>query len=134
MRMSSFAKVLTATDVGSNGSHQGGPLIPSSVSGVLPQPVTSMTATAAIDVQIDVSRNGRSLGTTEASVVAHSRNLSRNDETHLTGLLPVARPKAGDVMVVTRTGRRRYSVDIVSRSRAKAVKARLGGQRYGYMS
>jgi len=134
MNKRSFAKVLTATDVGSNGSHQGGPLIPSSVSGVLPQPVIHVSPTAAVDVRVDVSRNGRALGTTEATVVAHSRNLSRNDETHLTGLLPVARPKSGDVMVVTRTGRRHYSVDIVSKSRAKAVKAQLGGRRYGYVS
>jgi len=137
--MKKFAKILTQTDVGSNGSHQGGPLIPLSVQGILPQPVVSNYAvlpSASTEVTVDVSRNGSLVGTVDAAVIAHSRGFQRDDETHFTGsFTSLANAKAGDVMVVSKSpGRRRFAVNIISKRNAKSVKTQLGGKRYGILS
>jgi len=137
--MKKFAKILTQTDVGSNGSHQGGPLIPLSVQGILPQPIVSSCATypsSSADVRVNVSRNGAIVGSVDAAVIAHSRNFQRGDETHFTGsFVSLANAKAGDVMVVSKgRGRRRFAVNIISKRNAKSIKSQLGGKRYGILS
>ncbi len=137
--MKKFAKILTQTDVGSNGSHQGGPLIPLSVQGILPQPVVSNYAllpSSATNVKVDVSRNGTLVGSVDAAVIAHSRGFQRDDETHFTGgFVSLANAKAGDVMVVSKShGRRHFAVNIISKRNAKSIKSQLGGKRYGILS
>lgn len=137
--MKKFAKVLTRTDVGANGSHQGGALIPIGVQGVLPQPTVALHASLpskAIDVNVEVSRNGNPVGTVVASVIAHSRNFKREIETHFTGsMLLLANAKAGDVMVVGKLpGRRHFAVNIIPKRNAKAIRSQLGGKRYGLLS
>lgn len=137
--MKKFAKILTQTDVGSNGSHQGGPLIPIGVQGVLPQPAVSnygASPSASTDVTVEVSRNGSPIGTVDAAVIAHSRGFQRDDETHFTGgFVSLANAKPGDVMVVSkRPGRRRFAVNIIPKRNARSIKLQLDGKRYGLLS
>lgn len=131
-----FAKVLTKTDVGSNGSHQGGPLIPIGVQGVLPQPaVTILSPSSSINVKVELSRNGIHIGTVDAAVIAHTRGFRRYDETHFTGsFMLLAGAKAGDVMVVGKKTSRRVTVNIVPKRNAKSIKSQLSGKRYGLLS
>lgn len=136
--MKKFAKVLTKTDVGSNGSHQGGPLIPIGVQGVLPQPAVSNFASkpsSSIGVKVELSRNGSPIGTVDAAVIAHTRGFRRDGETHFTGsFVSLAGAKAGDVMVVGKKTSRRFTVNIVPKRSANGIKSQLGGKRYGLLS
>lgn len=133
MKRNRFAKVLSRTDVGANGSHQGGPLIPTTVSGVLPQPSErEIHPSSTRSVSLSVSKDGDPIGKVTASVVSHTRDFSRAQETHLTGALAGVAAKAGDVMVVGRQGRG-YTLDIISKRNAKGVKRELGGKRFGYL-
>lgn len=134
--MKSFAKVLTKTDVGANGSHQGGPLIPVGVRGILPQPRGKHNLpSSAIGVKVEVLRDGRFIDTVDASVIAHSRDFNRGDETHFTGsFVSIASAKAGDVMVVGKKSSRRFTVNIIPKRNAKKIKSRLAGKRFGLLS
>jgi hypothetical protein len=127
-----FAKILTDTDVGANGSHQSGPLIPISVQGVLPKPNPLYMPTATQFVKVDVFRNGKFIQTVNAKVVAHTRNYTRDTEIHLTGFMYLVDAKPGDIMVVCRRGRR-FIVDIVPKRKATNIKSQLSGKRYGYV-
>ena len=129
-----FAKVLTATDTGRNGSHQSGVCIPAAVRGVLPNPLPgSNWPSAACEVTLAMQGvDGIVRETTVARVVSHTRGHKRPPETYLTSFLTRVSPREGDIMVVEHTGGPRYNVAFHREGTPEHTRwqARLGCRRF----
>ena len=135
-----FAKVLTATDTGENGTNQSGPCIPAAVRGVLPYPLPrGEWPSASVGVMLDVVGYGGSVHeTAPARVISHTRGRARPIETHLTGFMKHidVNAREGDIMVVERTMENRYSLSF-HREGTEEHAAWLGtlrGKRFGIVA